>query len=162
MATKPNSAPVQSQVSSDKSASADAAAVSSSSLADAAASVAKVRAEVIDSLTFEESFGRMAKSARWHDVISAASAFAKVIEGNKALDGEKPSVIARKAATVAPVTALALRVALVSYSLAGRTANATQLAELSQKLPMLATKGALKDKAVTFGGIVLPPLLGEI
>jgi hypothetical protein len=129
----------------------------------AAEAKAKERNAVLESVTFSEAFHIAHRSARWNDVLGAASAFAPFVEqASKSASDGKPTAIARKAASVAPREAMELRFSLASYSLSGRTANATQLAELAGKLPQLATKGSLRDRAVTFGGIVLPPIAGEL
>lgn len=120
------------------------------------------RKRFIDSLTFGELFDAIARSARWSDVMHYAETFGKTVaESAKASDG-KPTAIARKAASVNPTGALGLRLAISSYSLSGRGANPTQTAELASKLPALVDKGALRDRKITFGGIVLPPLAGEL
>jgi hypothetical protein len=128
----------------------------------AAEAKAAERKELIDSLTFEEAFQAIARKARWGDVMFAAETFGKTVaESAKSSDG-KPTAIARKAASINASGALMLRLALASYSLSGRGANPTQTAELASKLPALVDKGALRDRKVTFGGIVLPPIAGEL
>ncbi len=162
MAKDKITAPVQSEV--KESVAATAPVQTEAQLLQAQAEArAKARSETLASQTFPEAFNGCFRSARWHDVLDAANRFAPYCEeaAKGASDG-KPTAIARKAATVAPSIAMEFRFALASYSLSGRTANATQLAELSQKLPFLATGGKLKDRAVTFGGIVLPPIAGEM
>ncbi len=162
-------APVQNEVKSESSSLADGLVATmnkaneANAIADAAQEKAKARQSVIESVTFEEAFAIASKSARWQDVLNAADAMAVIIgKGNGKYDGAKPTAIARTVAGIAPSVAMAFRFSLASYSLSGRKANATQLAELSGKLPLLATKGSLRDRAVTFGGIVLPPIAGEL
>ncbi len=150
MATKQAQAPAQEQSDEAKA------------IAAKAQEQAKVREEVMSSLSFGELFPLVRRAAKWSDVLSAADRMAHAIEEGKYGSGDKPSAIARKVALVAPSVALEFRLSLASYSLSGRQANATQLAELAGKLPLLGTKGSLRDKAVTFGGIVLPPIVGEI
>ena len=100
---------------------------------------------------------------RCQDVLSAAADFAPFVsEAAKTETSGKQSAIARKAAKVAQSKAFALRVTLAAYSLAKIELNPTQRAELAAKLPELATGGKLSDRAITFGGIVLPPLAGEV
>lgn len=105
----------------------------------------------------------LCKEVRWSDVLNAAGDFASFVsEAAKSETSGKASAIARKAAKVAPSKAFALRVTLAAYSLAKVDLNPTQRAELAAKLPELATGGKLTDRAITFGGIVLPPLAGEV
>ncbi len=131
-------------------------------VAQKAIELAKQRAAFMESLTFSEAFAASARSARWHDVLAAAEKLGKAISDGKYPDGEKASVVARKVASVNPSIAMEFRFALASYCLAKHGANATQLAELASKVPALRTNGALRDKALTFGGIVLPPIVGEV
>jgi DNA-directed RNA polymerase subunit F len=121
-----------------------------------------LRSKALESLTFAEAFAGVKRSARWSDVRSAAEKLASCIKDARFNDGEKASVVARKVAQVAPSVALEFRVALASYAAAKQGANAQQLAELAATLPELKTVGALRDKALTFGGIVLPPIVGEL
>lgn len=163
MAKTQVSAPVSNQ--SDKTApqAGTPAAIVELTIAQVAEAQAKARNEVLTSQTFGEAFKACYRSARWHDVLSAAERFALPCEeASKSVSDGKPGAIARKAAAVQPALAMEFRFALASYSLSGRSANATQLAELASKLPFLATKGGLKDKSVTFGGIILPPIAGEL
>jgi hypothetical protein len=125
------------------------------------------REVVIQSLTYDEASAAALGNARWTDVVSAAKAF---VDGDGGLadqvkkQGAKatPASLARTLGALRPKRAAAFRFALTSYSLSGRTANATQLAELASIMPELKTKGGLRDKAVQFGGLVLPPLTGEL
>lgn len=130
-------------------------------LAAAAEKQAAERKAFIESLTFGELFEAIAKSAKWNDVLLAADYFGKAVT-ESAQAGGKPAAIAKKAAAIAPVSALRLRLSLASYSLSGRKANTTQMGELESKLPSLKDDGALRDRKISYGALVLPPIAGEI
>jgi hypothetical protein len=115
--------------------------------------------------TYPQAFDAMRKAVRWSDVIAAAAALSALAsEASKTLAGNgKPSAIARKIAVTAPSLTAAFRFALSAYCLAKPgELNPTQKAELASKLPELVTGGKLTERAVTFGGIALPPLTGEL
>jgi len=122
----------------------------------------KARDELLGLLQFSDLIPLLLKSARWSDVIRAAKKFSENVQAAAKNSDGKATTIARKAAQLSQSHAMELRFALCSYALSGRGANPTQQAELASVLPELLDKGALRDRRVTFGGIVLPPLAGEL
>ncbi len=129
---------------------------------DAAQEIAAQRKAMLETVTFQEAFTLSLNSARWSDIVAACKRFAPfTVEAAKSVSDGKPSAIARKAGAVAPRIAFELRTALLSYSFAGRKMNSIQEGELGQLLPLLKQDGKLGNAKVTFGGIVLPPLVGD-
>ncbi len=137
-------------------------AAAPSALSDAAKTAAQVRAEIVSSLTFAEAVGACLKSAHWSDVLAAADKLAAVIDNPKGAIREKTlTAQLRKVATLAPHSVAEFRFAVVSYQLSGRRSNPTQNAELAAKLPTLRKVGTLKAGEISFGGLAIPPAIGE-
>jgi hypothetical protein len=116
---------------------------------------------VLAGLNFAEAFEAASKSAHWADVLFAADGL-KNAHDDAAKAEKSVSAIARRIGATAPVSTARFRFAIVSYSLSGRTANDTQRAELSAKLPALKKQGMLRDNEITYGGLVLPKLIGNL
>lgn len=126
------------------------------------APVTMTRAAFMESMTFAEALSVVLTSARWADILQRADDLAKVIDAKDSPIREKTlSSQLRKVATLAPSKVAAFRLAIVSYQLAGHRSNPTQNAELAAKLPTLRKQGALKQGAISFGELALPPSIGE-
>lgn len=121
---------------------------------------AKARQDVLSSLTFAELAPLAISSARWHDVLAGADRIAKVIE-ELSIAEKTASAQARKIGKLAPRECAMFRLAVSSYSLGKDRANPTQQAELAGKLASLRVAGSVKGNSVQFGGIILPPVMGE-
>lgn len=116
-------------------------------------------------ISFKVAFAGILTAVRWSDVLAAASDLSDLTaETAKGMDSATPAKVARKVAQIAPSKVLAFRVALSAYSTAkgGTELNPTQRAELASKFESLRTGGKLTEKTLTFGGIALFPLLGEM
>lgn len=120
----------------------------------------------VETVTFSQLVKLVLTAARWTDILSTADQLAKIIddsanEGKDAIREKTLSSQLRKVAVRAPHAVASFRLAIVSYQLAGQRSNPTQNAELAAKLPTLRKLGTLKANELSFGGIALPPSMGE-
>ena len=103
-----------------------------------------------------------ASGVRWSDVLAAADALTDTVAECAAAGSA--SKVAAKVARLRPAGVFTFRVTLAAYVLAkvkDGGVNTAQKAELESKLSALRESGRMTDRTLQFGGLALPPLLGE-
>lgn len=103
-----------------------------------------------------------ASNVRWADVLAAADALTDTVAECAAAGSA--SKVAAKVARLRPAGVFAFRVTLAAYVLArvkDGGVNTAQKAELESKLSALRESGKMTDRKLNFGGLALPPMLGE-